>query len=121
MALNLSWWYRKHKVERDDSVLLTILDWKTSKFRLQVESARERGRHRADIATSNQLLADTLFDLLENSPEPYLFGRMGILTTYARLKGKITVPADHWLLVMEKDGRMRWDGSLINYSETPGR
>ncbi|MBP8058733.1 MAG: hypothetical protein KA314_23105 [Chloroflexi bacterium] len=120
MALNLSWWYRKHKVKRDDSVLLTILDWKTSKFRLQVESARERGRYRADIATSNQLLADTLFDLLENSPEPYLFGRMGILTAYTRLKGKITVPADHWLLVMEKDGRMRWDGSLINYSETPG-
>ncbi len=45
---------------------------------------------------------------------------MGILTAYARLKGKISVPADHWLLVLEKDGRMRWDGSLINYGETPG-
>lgn len=84
-----------------------------------MESARERGRHRAEIATSNQLLADTLFDLLENSPEPYLFGRMGVLTAYARLKEKMGYPADHWLLVLEKDTRMRWDGSLINYGETP--
>lgn len=57
---------------------------------------------------------------MENNTEPYLFGRIGILTVYARLKEKMSVPADHWLLVLEKDGRMRWDGSLINYSETPG-
>lgn len=118
-ALNLGWWYKKHKVRRQDNLLLTVLDWPAGKFRVQPESDRDYRRNRTEIEESNQQLADLLFELLEASRYERLQGRRAIPTVYARLKDKWVHPADHWIQVVANDPRMRWDGFEIRYAESP--
>lgn len=117
-AFNLGWWYKRHRVRRDDSLLLTILDRSAAKFRVQPETVQDRRDHRAEIEASNRKLADALFALLETSRYEQAWGWEAIPTAYARVKDSITYPTDHWLTVIENDPRMRWDGSSIRYAES---
>ncbi|HEX6386044.1 MAG TPA: hypothetical protein VF177_15345, partial [Anaerolineae bacterium] len=116
-ALNLGWWYRKHNVKRQDSLLVTILDWAASKFRLQIESVQDRRRMRTEIEEANQQLDDALFGLLEVARYERARGMVAIPTAYARLKDETAYPADHWLEVIQNDPRMEWSGYDIRYPE----
>lgn len=116
-AFDLSAWYKKNRVQRDDSLLVTIVDWEAHRFRLTHEAARERKRRRAEIEQRNQELADYLFETLEAARSERIWGREAILTAYARLFRSGEYPGDHWLEVVEQDGRMQWTGTDICYTE----
>jgi hypothetical protein len=116
-AFDLSKWFKKRKVKRDDSLLVTIENWEAKQFRLAHEPAKARKRHRAEIESRNQELANIFFDLLESAKYEDIRGDVAALTAYARLSDPSGYPGDHWLDVVEKDERMRWDGSSIRYPD----
>lgn len=118
-VLELGWWYRKQKVRRNDNLLVTILDWETGQFRLQHEPVREYRRHTTEIQKRNRELADAIFATLEEARHESIWGAIAIPTAYARLKDPAANPADHWLEIVEKDPRMRWNGSSISYAGGP--
>jgi hypothetical protein len=117
-AFNLGAWYEANQIKRDDSLLVTIMDWKARQFRLAHEPARERGQHTAEIERQNQNLANTLFELLENARYEYIWGNEAVLTAYARLSDPAGYPGDHWLEVIDQDKRMRWSGTDIRYADS---
>ena len=117
-GLRLGWWYKKHKIKRQDSLLVTVLDWEAGKFRLEPETKRKYRRIRTQVEASNQKLADTIFAMLEASRYERIWGQIAIPTVYARLKNELAHPADHWLQVIENDLRMRWDGYEICYADS---
>jgi len=116
-AFDLGWWYKKHDLGRNDSLLVTILDWENGHFRLQPETARERQRHEAEIQQQNQVLADHLFQELEAARAEYVWGQRAIPTAYLRLKDSDAYPADHWYEILENDPRMKWMGHEIRYAD----
>ncbi len=118
-GLHLGWLYKKHKFKRQDSLLVTVLDWAAGKFRLEPETKRKYRRIRTQVEASNKKLADTIFALLEASRYEGVWGQIAIPTVYARLKNELAHPADHWLQVIDNDPRMRWDGFEIRYAESP--
>ncbi len=117
-AFDLGWWYKKRKVRRNDSVLVTILDWETGRFCLQHEPARVRKRHRAEIEQHNQLLTEHIFTALEAARYESVWGHIAVLTAYARLKSQNLPPADHWVELVEEDARMHWTGIEIRYADS---
>jgi hypothetical protein len=114
-AFELGDWYRTHRVRRNDSVLVTIEDWESGRFRLEHEPASRR-RHQ-DIERQNQELANLLFDMLEAARDEQLYAHRAIPTAYACLAEARGYPGDHWTEVVAHDARMRWDGFAIHYSE----
>ncbi len=116
-ALSLGWWFKKLNLSRKDSLLVTILDVTTAKFRLQPERHHENRHHQKDIATVNQQMADRLFAMLEEAQDDHLWASAAIPTVYAYLKNESVYPADHWTELLVKDQRMRWDDPWITYSE----
>ncbi len=116
-ALKLGWWFKKMRLSRQDNLLVTILDITIPKFRLQAEPHHEYRHHRKEIAAANQQLADTLFSMLEAARNEHLWGSTAVPTAYALLKDATPYPADHWLEVVEKDQRLRWNGTFITYSD----
>jgi hypothetical protein len=116
-AFDLGDWFRTKSVRQNDSVLVTIEDWETGRFRLEHERVANR-RHQ-EIERKNKELADVLFDMLEAAPDERLFGHRVILTAYARLSDPRGYPGDHWHVVLQQDGRMMWDGLTICYSDSP--
>ena len=116
-AFDLGWWYKKHALRRGDSILITVLDWERGRFRLEPESARIRQRHKDEIQQQNQLLADHIYQQLENEKTEDIWGSIAIATAYLRLKAANAYPADHWLGVLENDPRMKWTGYEIRYAD----
>ena len=118
LAFDLSQWYKKRGVKRDDSLLVAIEDWEDRRFRLVYEPARERKRRRTEIEQRNRELADLIFNMLETARSEYIWGHEAVLTAYARLSDPAGYPGDHWLDVLEKDGRMHWTGTDIRYADS---
>jgi len=81
----------------------------------------ERRRRKTEIESQNRALADMLYDLLEATHDKELSTERGLLTAYARLPSARDYPGDHWTLVLEHDGRMRWDGWQIIHAESERR
>lgn len=116
-ALKLGWWFKKLRLSRQDNLLVTILDITIPKFRLQAEPHHEYRHHRKEIVVANQQLADTLFSTLEAERNERIWGSTAVPTAYALLKDTIPYPADHWLEVVKKDPRLRWNGTYITYGD----
>jgi hypothetical protein len=116
-AFELGWWYKKYKVRRKDSLLVTILDWETGRFQLQPEPAREYKKHRVEIQEVNLAFADQLFGILEAARRESIWDQVAVPTAYLRLKDRHLYPADHWLDILENDPRMRWTGYEIRYAD----
>jgi len=116
-AFDLNGWYKKHSLRRGDSLLVTVLDWETGRFRLETEPARTRQKHAAEIQARNQALADDVFQQLEATHDEKIWVQVAIPTAYARLKDSTAYPADHWLDVLEQDPRMSWTGNDIRYAD----
>lgn len=117
-ALDLSDWFRANRVRRDDSVLVTIADWETGRFRLEHEPVAITHRQREEIERKNQELANLLFDMLENARHEQLYSFQAIPTAYARLSDPRGYPGDHWTEVIDRDPRVKWDGFTIHYPES---
>jgi len=118
-AVDLKSWLSSVRARRGDSLLLTVLDWGQGRFQLMYEP--ERRRRKTEIESQNRALADVLYDLLEATHDEELSTEHGLLTAYARLPSARDYPGDHWTTVLERDGRMRWDGWQIVHAESGHR
>jgi hypothetical protein len=116
-ALNLVRWFRKHRVKTGDSLLLTIEDWESGRYRLEHEPAA--ARHDADVARWDAAFADRVFAMLEHAYNESIPTRLAITTTHARMRTFQTYPGHHWTTLIKDDPRMRDDGYEIRYSDTP--
>ena len=114
-AFVLGDWFRAHRVQRNDSILVTVEDWQAGRFRLEHEPARRRRRQ--EIARKNQELANLIFEMLDAARDEYVFGDVAVTTAYARMSDPRGYPGDHWTEVISRDPRMRWDGAAISYSD----
>lgn len=114
-VVELGEWFRCHCVRYDDSILITIADWKQGAYRLEHEAASQR--RESDIERQNRELADVLFDLLEAASHERLLIPLAIPTAYSRLSDARGYPGDHWIEVIAADDRMSCDGVTIFYSD----
>jgi len=115
-ALDLSDWFRAHRIRRSDSILVTIEDWQTGCFRLEHEPIKRRRRQ--EIKQKNQELADLIFDILENARSESVFASAAVLTAYARMTDPRGYPGDHWIEVVKQDPRMKSSGFDIRYTDS---
>ena len=118
-AFGLSDWFRANRIQPDDFVLVTVIDWNRGHYRLDHETARRRRKRRSEIMARNQALADAIFQLLEASHEGRLFGYEVFLPAVALLPDPQGYPGDPWNVVVQADPRMVTDGIWINYSAAP--
>lgn len=116
-AFELSHWFQKHNVRRNDSILVTVESWEPRGFRLEFEPEKKRRIHREEIEDKNQELADIFFDMLETATAEQIYVNKAIPTAYLRLPDPRGYPGDHWTTVLEKDSRMRQSDYSITYPE----
>lgn len=118
LAFDLGEWFNLRRVKRDDSMVVTVQNWPAREFRLAHEPEKVRKQRRAEIDSRNRELAGLLFTMLEKAQYEYIWANEAILTAYARLSNPTGYPGDHWLAVIERDGRMRWNGTDLRYAES---
>lgn len=116
-AFELSRWFEKHNVRRNDSILVTVESWEPRIFRLEFEKEKKRRIHREEIEKKNQELADIFFDMLETAHAEQIYVERAVPTAYLRLQDPKGYPGDNWTTVLEKDPRMRETGFSITYPE----
>jgi hypothetical protein len=114
-AFDLGGWFRSQRVRRDDCILVTIEDWTNGIFRLEHEPAKHR--RGKEIEQQDRELADLLFDMLEKARDEAIYAYVAVPTAYARLSAPRGYPGSHWIEVVERDPRMRYDGWAIRYSD----
>jgi hypothetical protein len=111
-------WAEYHKIQKGDSILVTIKDWERNVFAIEHEPASKR--RRMDIEAANHAFADDLFALLESMQDDKPLAFQILPKVYASLSNPYGYPGDHWMEVIEKDGRMNCDGLMITYAEDLG-
>ena len=114
-AFELADWFQSQGVQRNDSILVTVEDWTAGCFRLEHEPARRQLGQ--EMERQDRELANMLFDMLEASGREMVYNQVAIPTAYARLSNPRGYPGHHWLEVVERDPRMRYDGWAIRYSD----
>jgi hypothetical protein len=115
-AWEIAPWLKSLKARDGDSLLVTIEDWETGRYRLEHEPA---GRRRFDeVDRKNRELADLLFGALENASSQSIFGREAVAKAYARMADPPGYPGDHWTTVVERDHRMKLFDYEIRYPES---
>lgn len=114
-AFDLADWFQSQRVQRNDSILVTVEDWTAGCFCLEHETARRK--QRLEMERQDRELADLLFDMLEASGREMVYNQVAIPTAYARLSNPRGYPGHHWLEVVGRDPRMRCDGWAIRYSD----
>jgi hypothetical protein len=119
-AFDLTNWGQMKLAKPDDSILVTIESWEPKRFRLDLESKNERRSHKDEIADKNKELADILFGMLEASTNEQIYIREAVITAYLRLSDPKGYPGDHWIDVLDKDPRMKFDEFSISYPENRG-
>lgn len=72
-AFELSRWFRKHNVRRNDSLLVTVESWEPRALSLECEPEKKRRIHREEIEDKNQKLADIFFDMLETATAEQIY------------------------------------------------
>lgn len=115
LLADLSAWLRPQKVSRHDDLLVTVLDWQNGRLQLEIEFHRKRNT--ALIEERDRLLADFIYDILESASREEIFVTDAIPTAYGRLPDKAGYPPHHWQIVLEKDGRFRFDDYEITYAD----
>ncbi len=103
VAFDLKDWLSAHHARAGDSVLVTILQWRPARLRLELEP---RAQYRkADIAAPDRALADLVQTLLDESYDEQIYTHSAILTAYARMPTARVYPGNHWLAVLVNDPR----------------
>jgi len=119
-AFDLTKWGQMKLAKPSDSIIVTIESWEPKRFRLDLESKNERRSHKDEIADKNKELADILFGMLEASTNEQIYIREAVITAYLRLSDPKGYPGDHWIDVLDKDPRMKFDEFSISYPENRG-
>jgi len=109
-------WFHSQKMYHKDHILVTSEDWEKGVFRLEREAASARSTER--VEARDRLLADIFFDLLEESTNETIYEHAAVPTAYAQLPDKDGYPPNHWVIVIEEDARMAYDGWHIGYSDS---
>ncbi len=108
-------WLRAHRFEPKDHLLFTILDRESGVLKMEHEPYKQID---AELLESrNRLLADILYELLENSPHERIFLNEALPTAYARLPEKDGYPPYHWVMLLANDERMETNGWDIVYRD----
>ncbi len=115
-ALHMPRWLAQHSVKAGDSALLTILDYDAARWQIVYEPAAQR--RAAEIEAANRALADLLFEQLDNARDERVSLDETLMAAFAQLApAQRAYPGDPWMQVIERDGRMRYDGYQITYAE----
>jgi hypothetical protein len=102
-AFDLRDWLHAHQAQAGDSLLVTLLNWRPARLRLEFEP---QTAYRGEIAAAqNDALADCIQSLLDESYDERIGTNYAILTAYARMPGARGYPGDHWLPVLFEDPR----------------
>lgn len=110
-ALDLRHWLQEHRAQKEDSILVTLLDYERAHFAIEHEPRRQR--REPEIQAQNRALADMIWNVLQETTDERLYTSQGIATAYARLPSARDYPGDHWHQVLDTDPRMRNDGLMI--------
>jgi len=108
-------WLRKQKFSHKDYLLFTILDWENGVLKLEHEPYGQRNEKL--LGNRNRLLADMLYEMLENATGERIYIHDSLPTMYARLPEKDGYPPDHWMVIVVNDERMDTDGWAIFYRD----
>ena len=103
VALDLGDWLRAQHAHAQDSLRVTITNWRPAHLRLEFEPYSD---HRLDtFAAQNRALGDCVQALLDESYDEHIRTNPAILTAYARMPTARDYPGDHWLTVLANDPR----------------
>ena len=114
-ALQFGQWFTKTKPQRGDSLLLTVQDWESRNFLIEHEPKRKRNVDA--IQRFNKEFSDLLFNILEESRDGHLFLHQVIPDVFARLSNPRGYPGDNWREIVERDPRVRNEGTTLTYPE----
>ena len=115
LHVDIKQWFRTQKMYHKDHILVTLEDWEEGIFRLEREVASARDSEL--LEQRDRLLADILFELLEKATYETIYQHSAIPTAYAILPDKNGYPPNHWIIIIENDERMAYDGWQIGYSD----
>jgi len=115
LLADLGAWLRRHNVTRHDDLLVTVLDWQNGLLQLEIEPHKKQQPER--IQARDRLLADLIYEVLENASNEQIWIQEAIPSAYARLPEKETCPPHHWQIVLQHDGRCRFDEVTIKYAD----
>jgi PAS domain-containing protein len=115
LIADLSVWLRRQNVTRRDDLLVTVLDWQNGVLRLEIEPHKKQ--QPALIQARDRLLADLLYQILENAADESIWIEDALPLAYARLPEKEACSPHHWQIVLEQDGRFLFDDSRITYAD----
>jgi hypothetical protein len=108
-------WLRTHKFVPKDHLLFTILDRENGVLKMEHEPYKQINAKL--LESRNRLLADILYELLENSSRERVFLSEALPTAYARLPEKDSYPPCHWVILLSSDERMETNGWDIVYRD----
>lgn len=112
---HISEWLRAHKFDPKDHLLFTILDRENGVLKMEHEPYKQINAKL--LESRNRLLADILYELLENSSYERIFLNEALPIAYARLPEKEGYPPYHWLMLLSNDERMETNGWDIVYRD----
>jgi hypothetical protein len=112
---HISDWLLAHKAGPKDHLLFTLLDRENGVLKIEHEPYKQVNTEL--LESRNHLLADMLYELLENSPRERVFLSEALPTAYARLPEKGGYPPYHWIMLLANDERMETNGWDIVYRE----
>jgi hypothetical protein len=115
--LDVKDWLRAKGARVGDYLIVTVEDWGTSTLRLEFEKASEANMD--EIARRDQQLCDILFDMLEHTTHEALYLHEAIPSALARQPDKGGYAGHHWLIALQMDERVVYDGFTIRYSDAP--
>ena len=108
-------WLFARKAAPKDHLLFTILDREIGVLKMEHEPYKQVN---AELLESrNRLLADILYELLENSSHERVFLSEALPTAYACLPEKDGYPPYHWIMLLANDERMETNGWDIVYRD----
>jgi hypothetical protein len=112
---HISEWLRAHKFGPTDHLLFAILDHENGVLKMEHEPSKQINTKL--LENRNHLLADLLYELLENSSYEWIFLNEALPTAYARLPEKDGYPPYHWIKLLSNDERMETNGWKIVYRD----
>jgi hypothetical protein len=112
---HISEWLRARKFAPRDHLLFTILDRENGVLKMEHEPFKQINAKL--LESRNRLLADILYELLENSSNERIFLNEALPTAYARLPEKDGYPPYHWIMLLSNDERMATNGWDIVYRD----
>lgn len=118
--LDVKDWLRANGARVGDYLVVTVEDWDTSTITLAFEKASEANTE--EITRRDRQLCDTLFDMLEHAGREQLYPHEAIPTALARLARMPDwggFAGHHWLIALQADERMDYNGFVIGYSDAP--